>query len=67
MYSGNVKAVAIYQTQSGRRGSCDGKRCGEQFPETCGTAFLELRMPEETVIPVFKLLLSETPALSGSE
>ena len=66
MNHGNVRAIATYPTQSGRRRIFQCKLCGEQFSETRGTVFFDLRTVEETVILVLKLLLCkvELTALS---
>jgi transposase-like protein/IS1 family transposase len=66
MNRGNVRAIATYPTQSGRRRIFQCKGCGEQFSETRGTVFFDLRTMEETVILVLKLLLCkvELTALS---
>jgi transposase-like protein len=66
MNCGNVRAIATYPTQSGRRRLFQCKVCGEQFSETRGTVFFDLRTVEETVILVLKLLLCkvELTALS---
>jgi transposase-like protein len=66
MNRGNVRAIATYPTQSGRRRIFQCKMCGEQFSETRGTVFFDLRTVEETVILVLKLLLCkvELTALS---
>lgn len=57
MNRGNVRAIATYPSQSGRRRIFQCKLCGEQFSETRGTVFFDLRTVEETVILVLKLLL----------
>jgi transposase-like protein len=66
MNRGNVRAIATYSTQSGRRRIFQCKVCHEQFSETRGTVFFDLRTVEETVILVLKLLLCkvELTALS---
>ena len=66
MNRGNVRAIASYSTQSGRRRIFQCKVCHEQFSETRGTVFFDLRTVEETVILVLKLLLCkvELTALS---
>jgi transposase-like protein len=66
MNRGNVRASATYPTQSGRRRIFQCKGCGEQFSETRGTVFFDLRTVEETVILVLKLRLCkvELTALS---
>ena len=66
MNRGNVRAIATYPSQSGRRRIFQCKLCGEQFSETRGTVFFDLRTVEETVLLVLKLLLCkvELTALS---
>ncbi len=54
---GNVKSIATYPTQSGKRRIFQCKMCGTQFAETRDTVFFNLRTPEEKVIIVLKLLL----------
>lgn len=54
---GNVSAIATYDTQSGKRRIFQCKICGESFSETRQTVFFDLRVPEEKVIIVLKLLL----------
>jgi transposase-like protein len=66
MHRGNVRAIATYQTQSGRRRIFNCTRCGEQFSETRGTVFFDLRTPEEKVILVLKLLLCKVELTSIS-
>jgi transposase-like protein len=66
MNRGNVRAIAAYPSQSSRRRVFQCKLCGEQFSETRGTVFFDLRTAEEIVILVLKLLLCrvELTALS---
>jgi hypothetical protein len=66
MNRGNVRAIATYPTQSGRRRIFPYTGCGEQFSETRGTVFFDLRTVEETLILVLKLRLCkvESTALS---
>jgi len=66
MNRSNVRAIATYPTQSGRRRIFDCKLCGEQFSETRGTVFFDLRTPEEKVILVLKLLLCKVGLTSIS-
>ena len=54
---GNVKSIATYETQSGKRRIFQCNLCGEQFAETRDTVFFDLRTPEEKVMIVLKLLL----------
>jgi IS1 family transposase len=57
MNRGNVKSIATYKTQSGRRRIFQCNLCSEQFAETRDTVFFDLRTPEEKVMIVLKLLL----------
>ena len=57
MNRGNVKAIATYETRSGKRRIFQCRECGEQFSETRDTVFFDLRTPEEKVMIVLKLLL----------
>lgn len=66
MHRANVTAIATYQTQSGRRRIFHCKLCGEQFSETRGTVFFDLRTEEEKVILVLKLLLCKVELTSIS-
>jgi IS1 family transposase len=52
-----VKALATYQTQSGRRRIFQCTRCERSFAETRDTVFFDLRTPEEKVTMALKLLL----------
>ena len=66
MHRENVKAIATYQTQSGRRRIFVCKACGEQFSETRDTVFYDLRTPDEKGILVLKLLLCKVELTSVS-
>jgi hypothetical protein len=55
MNRGNVRSIATYQTQSGKRRIFDCRLCGEQFSETRQTVFFDLRTPEEKVILVLRV------------
>lgn len=57
MNRGNVKSIATYQCQSGKRRVFQCKECNEQFAETRDTVFFDLRTPEEKVMIALKLLL----------
>lgn len=57
MNRGNVKSIATYETQSGKRRIFQCRECGEQFSETRETVLFDLRTPEEKVMIVLKLLL----------
>jgi len=57
MNRGNVKSIATYPTQSGKRRIFQCTRCDEQFSETRDTVFFDLRTPEEKVMIVLKLML----------
>jgi hypothetical protein len=63
---GNVRALATYQTQSGKRRIFACTLCGAQFSETRQTVFFDLRTPEEKVIIVLKLLLCKVELTSIS-
>lgn len=54
---GNVKSIATYETQSGKRRIFQCRECGEQFSETRETVLFDLRTPEEKIMIVLKLLL----------
>jgi len=66
MNRGNVKSIASYATQSGKRRVFQCKLCGEQFSETRDTVFFDLRTAEERVIIVLKLLLCKVELTSIS-
>ena len=66
MNRGNVKSIASYTTQSGKRRVFQCKLCGEQFSETRDTVFFDLRTAEERVIIVLKLLLCKVELTSIS-
>jgi transposase-like protein len=66
MNRGNVRAIATYPTQRGQRRIFACKLCREQFSETRGTVFFDLRTPEERVILVLKLLLCKVELTSLS-
>ena len=66
MKRGNVRAIATYSTQSGRRRIFECKLCDEQFSETRQTVFFDLRTPEEKVMLVLKLLLCKVELTSLS-
>ena len=54
---GNVRALATYQTQSGKRRIFQCKHCERSFAETRDTVFFDLRTPEEKVMMALKMLL----------
>ena len=54
---GNVRALATYQTQSGKRRIFQCKHCERSFAETRETVFFDLRTPEEKVMMALKMLL----------
>jgi IS1 family transposase len=66
MNRGNVKSIATYESQSGKRRIFGCKLCGQQFAETRDTVFFDLRTPEEKVIIVLKLLLCKVELTSIS-
>ena len=57
MKRGNVRSIATYGSQSGKRRIFQCKECGKQFAETQDTVFFDLRTPEEKVMIALKLLL----------
>ena len=57
MHQGNIRSIATYQTQSGkRRVFCCGE-CQTRFSETRDTVFFDLRTSEERVMLALKMLL----------
>ncbi len=54
---GNVRAIATYETKSGKRRILECKTCGTAFSETRDTVFFDLRTPEEKVIMALKMML----------
>ncbi len=54
---GNVRSIATYMTQSGKRRIFECTTCGEQFSETRDTVFFDLRTPEEKVMMALKMIL----------
>jgi IS1 family transposase/transposase-like protein len=54
---GNIRSIASYLTQSGKRRIFQCTTCGTQFSETRGTVFFDLRTPEEQVMMALKMLL----------
>ena len=54
---GNVRAIATYLTQSGKRRIFLCSACGKTFSETRDTVFFDLRTPEEKVMMALKMLL----------
>jgi IS1 family transposase/transposase-like protein len=54
---GNIRSIASYMTQSGRRRIFECTTCGEQFSETRDTVFFDLRTPEEKVMMALKMIL----------
>lgn len=63
---GNVRAIATYGTQSGKRRIFECTTCGEQFSETRETVFFDLRTDETTVMLALKLLLCKVELTSIS-
>jgi transposase-like protein/IS1 family transposase len=57
MNRGNVKSIATYKCQSGKRRVFQCKECNKRFAETRDTVFFDLRTPEEKVMIALKLLL----------
>ena len=66
MNRGNVKSVATYETQSGKRRIFQCNECRTQFSETRDTVLFDLRTPEEKIIIVLKLLLCKVELTSIS-
>jgi len=54
---GNIRSIASYITQTGKRRIFECTTCGRQFSETRETVFFDLRTPEEKVIMALKLIL----------
>ena len=54
---GNIRSIASYMTQSGKRRIFECTTCGEQFSETRDTVFFDLRTPEERVMMALKMIL----------
>src|SRR5215467_1741835 len=54
---GNLRAIATYLTQSGKRRIFRCGACEQPFSETRDTVFFDLRTPEEKVIMALKMLL----------
>jgi IS1 family transposase/transposase-like protein len=54
---GNIRSIASYMTQSGKRRIFECTICGEQFSETRDTVFFDLRTPEEKVMMALKMIL----------
>ena len=54
---GNIRSIASYMTQSGKRRVFECTTCGEQFSETRDTVFFDLRTPEEKVMMALKMIL----------
>jgi hypothetical protein len=57
MTLGNVRAIATYLTQSGKRRILCCNRCATHFAETRETVFFDLRTSEEKVMMALKMLL----------
>jgi IS1 family transposase/transposase-like protein len=54
---GNIRSIASYLTQSGKRRIFQCTTCGTQFAETQGTVFFDLRTPEAQVMMALKMIL----------
>lgn len=54
---GNIRCIASYMTQSGKRRMFECTTGGEQFSETRDTVFFDLRTPEEKVMMALKMIL----------
>lgn len=56
-HQGNIRCLASYMTQSGKRRIFECTTCGEQFSETRETVFFDVRTPEEKVMMALKMIL----------
>jgi len=54
---GNIRSIASYLTQSGKRRIFQCTTCGQQFSETRETVFFDLRTSEEKVMMALKMIL----------
>ena len=54
---GNIRSIASYLTQTGKRRIFQCKTCGQQFSETRDTVFFDLRTPEDKVMMALKMIL----------
>ncbi len=54
---GNIRCIASYMTQSGKRRIFKCTACGEQFSETRDTVFFDLKTPEDKVMMALKMIL----------
>lgn len=54
---GNIRSIASYMTQSGKRRIFECTTCGEQFSETRDTVLFDVRTPEEKVLMALKMIL----------
>jgi IS1 family transposase/transposase-like protein len=54
---GNIRAIASYLTQSGRKRIFECTVCHETFSETRDTVFFDLKTPEEKVMMALKMIL----------
>ena len=63
MNRGNISALSMYMTQSGKRRIFCCSKCERPFSETRATVFFDLRTPEEKGMMALKRLLV-TVALS---
>lgn len=61
---GNIRSVASYMTQSGKRRIFECKVCNKMFSETRDTVFYDLRTSEEKVMMALKMILVKVE-LSG--
>ena len=57
MHRGNIRAIATYLTQSGKRRIFRCSKCEDCFSETSDTVFFDLRTPEDKVRMALKMLL----------
>lgn len=54
---GNIRCIASYMTQSGKRRIFECTTCGEQFSETRDTVFFDLKTLEDKVMMALKMIL----------
>jgi len=54
---GNIRCIASYMTQSGKRRIFECTTCGEQFSETRDTVFFDLKTGEDKVMMALKMIL----------
>src|SRR5207302_8239145 len=57
MNRGNISALSMYMTQSGKRRIFCCSKCERPFSEPRDTVFFDLRTPEEKVMMALQMLL----------